>query len=151
MISLLSDRRGIETAPFQMLLSAIILLLTVSIVLPGYCSWKDSIAFAKARSETSKLAFSVGVVYSLGDVGSVEQTSLSLPAGYSITAANKTLALIRDNRICWEKELPAGVRYRGNSSLKGPGNYVVSVALWEVDDNSNLGKDFFLEVLEDGS
>lgn len=140
--------RGIESTPFYLILSAIILLLTALTVLPSYNSWQESMNLGKTAAEAGGILYAIKSVHSLGDIGSTQQIRLNLPAGYEIEFRDTDIAIKRENRTIKEYPADAKLRYRGSKPLSGPGTYYITIVHWTANDSTNKGKEYLLEVLD---
>lgn|GEM_PF-1441709 len=141
------NRKGIESTPFYLILSGIVLLLTASVVFPAYNQWQDTMNLGKTATEAKEILSAIESVHSLGDIGSVQQTELNLPAGYEIEARDTSIAIKKGNKTLKEYPIDLKLVYRGNKSISGPGKYDITVVYWTENDSTNEGKEFLLEVL----
>lgn len=143
MKSLLRSRKGVETAPLFMVLSAVILVMTVAIVVPAMAEWGKVMDRGKAVKETVKLQESIEEIHTMGDVGSVERVFLALPSGYSIVVRENSLVLkIRNNEVV---ELPVDAKLEcGGAELDG--KKTVTVAFWKDSSPTAPIGDYLLRV-----
>jgi hypothetical protein len=139
--------KGLESTPFYLTLSAIILLLTALIISPAYSRWQDSIDLGKTAAETREILSAIETIHSLGDVGSVQQIELSLPRRYGIEFRYHKVAVIKGNETLKEYPVDSKLRYRGINPVSGPGGYHITVVYWMENDSTNEDKEFLLEVL----
>ncbi len=139
-------RKGIESTPFYLILSSIILLLTVLVVSPAYNQWQESMNLGKIATETKEILSAIESVHSLGDIGSVQQIGLNLPAGYGIGFESNSVAIKKGNKTLKDYPVDVELIYRGNKSISGPGRYDITVVYWIRNDSTNEGKEFLLEV-----
>ncbi len=96
MTSLLSSRKGITSAPFLVIVSAIIMVATITIVFPYLQSWTDKINEGRAMKETLKLRNALNEIHAMSDVGSIEKVIIDLPPGYTINIEGRTLRTSKD-------------------------------------------------------
>ena len=140
------NRKGIQTTPFLLILSAATLVLMAGIAFPAYDKWQTSADLGKAKLEAGKILSAAEGARTLGDVGSVQQIKIGIPDKYSIGFTNDSIILTSTNKTI---EYSAGaIRYRGTSNLSGPGEYTLTVVHWTRDDETNKGKEFLLEALD---
>ncbi|MBN2014923.1 MAG: hypothetical protein JW778_07065 [Candidatus Altiarchaeota archaeon] len=140
--------KGIESFPFYLILSSIVLLLTALIVYPAYNRWQDSMDLGRAKAETAKILTAINSVHSMGDIGSVQQVPLTIPESYSIAFNNESVRVLKHNSSTEEYPLDVSLRYRGTVNLTGEGRYLLTLVYWTREDPSNEGKEFLLEVLD---
>ena len=95
MPAILSSRKGVESAPFFLIVSAIIMILTITIVFPAISDWMENMNKAAAMRETQKLRDAINEISSMGDVGSVEKIIMNLPPGYNIAVKGNELNMYR--------------------------------------------------------
>jgi len=84
MPSVLSSKKGVESAPFFLIVSAVIMIFTIATFYPPLSNWMMKMNDAAAIRETAKLRDAINEISSMGDVGSVEKIFVNLPAGYFI-------------------------------------------------------------------
>jgi hypothetical protein len=141
------NRKGIQTTPFLLLLSAVTLVLIAAVVLPAYGRWQETANMGKAKMEAAKIRSAAESARTLGDVGSVQQIRIDVPDKYAIGFTNDSIILKNINKTIGK--YPAGaIRYRGSYNLSGPGDYTLSVVHWTRGDETNKGKEFLLEALD---
>lgn len=140
------NRKGIQTTPFLLLLSAVTLVLIAAVAFPAYDRWQSSADLGKAKLEAGKIRSTAEAVRTLGDAGSVQQIRIRLPEKYAIGFTKDSLVLKNTNQTI---EYPIGaIRYRGSSNITGPGDYTLTVVHWTRDDETNEGKEFLLEAFD---
>jgi hypothetical protein len=142
------NRKGIQTTPFLLLLSAVTLVLIAAVVLPAYGRWQEAANLGKAKMEAAKIRSTAESVRTLGDIGSVQQIRIDLPDKYAIGFTNNSIILANANATIEEYRLSAQLRYWGSAQLTGPGKYVLSVVHWTRDDETNKGKEYLLGALD---
>ncbi|OYT42376.1 MAG: hypothetical protein B6U86_00355 [Candidatus Altiarchaeales archaeon ex4484_43] len=142
------NRKGIESTPFYLILSGIVLLLMASVVFPSYSQWQDTMNLGKTAAEAKEILSSIESVHSLGDVGSIQQTELNLPTGYEIEVRNTGIVIKKGNETLKKYPVDVELIYRGNRSISGPGRYRITVVYWVRNDSTNEGKEFLIEVLD---
>lgn len=142
-----NSKKGIETFPFFLILSAIILFLTALLIFPIFSEWQSITEREKAISEAKKIISAINSVYTLGDVGSTEQVFLNLPSKYTIDVKNDSLVLKRDNTTVENYPVNVELIYRGNKTLDGPGKYNLTIVYWIRNDSTNVDKEYLIEVL----
>lgn len=140
--------KGIESFPFYLILSSIVLLLTALVVFPAYGRWQDSMDQGKAKVEATKILSAIQSVHSLGDIGSVQQISISIPEDYTIAFRNESVQVWKKNTSVNDYPVDVDLRYWGSMNLTGEGKYLLTVVYWTREDSSNEGKEFMLEVLD---
>ncbi len=135
-----------ETTPFYITLSAIILFLTASLVLPAYGKWIKLMEEKKAVEETVKVVNSVDTVSSLGDVGSTQHLRLNIPRGYRINVGNHSINLSREGKIIGGHRIKdMELRYHGSRQLEG--NINLTVTHWLRGENFTEEKEYLIEVI----
>jgi hypothetical protein len=95
MSSILSSRKGVESAPFFLIVSALIMIFTIATIFPAISNWMIKMNDAAAMRETQKLRDAVNEISSMGDVGSIEKIVLNLPPGYFIRISGTELLAYR--------------------------------------------------------
>jgi hypothetical protein len=95
MPSILSSKKGVEAAPFFLIVSAVIMIFTLATVYPAISNWMTKMNDAAAMRETQKLRDAINEISSMGDVGSVEKIFVNLPPGYFIEVSGMELKMYR--------------------------------------------------------
>ena len=96
MASILRSRKGVESAPFFLIVSAVIIVFTLSIVFPGLQHWTMKINDGRALKETQKLKNAIDEIHAMGDVGTIEKIDMDLPPGYYIKVGGSELEAWRE-------------------------------------------------------
>lgn len=136
-----------ETTPFYIILSTVILLLTASVILPIYGRWQDTADSARTKNAALQIINAAEAVHDLGSVGSVQQLSIEIPSGYEIVFLKNSVIAKKQNETIREYKTDVELRYRGRGQLVGPGKYSLTVVHWIKEDESNSGKEYLLEVI----
>ncbi len=139
-----------ETTPFYITLSAIILFLTAALVLPAYGDWAKVMDEKRAVEETERIARAIESVSSLGDVGSITQLHLHIPDGYMVDVENHSINLTSGDRMVEGYSLnPLELRYHGEQKLGGSTPIELTIAYRNRDMEFNLTeeKEYFIEVI----
>lgn len=102
----------------------------------------------KISTEVKGILAAIESVHSLGDVGSVQRIGINPPTGYEIEFGSNSVSIKKGNEILKDYPVDAGLIYRGNRSISGPGRYELAVVYWIRNDSTNEGKEFLLEVLD---
>jgi hypothetical protein len=95
MSSIPSSRKGMESAPFFLVVSAIIIVMTLSILFPAISNWMIKMNDAAAMRETQKLRDAINEISAMGDIGSVQKLIINLPPGYFIEVKETELYMYR--------------------------------------------------------
>jgi hypothetical protein len=82
--SILSSKKGMQSAPFFLIVSSLIMLFTMGILFPSFQNWLIQINDTMAIKEALKLRNSLNEIHEMGDIGSVEKVVMNLPPGYCI-------------------------------------------------------------------
>jgi len=88
-------QKGVESAPFFLIISSVIMILTIGILFPGLTGWTTKMNDAAAVRETEKLRNAIDGISSMGDIGSVEKLAINLPPGYFIKVEENRLNAYR--------------------------------------------------------
>ncbi|OYT53279.1 MAG: hypothetical protein B6U72_06370 [Candidatus Altiarchaeales archaeon ex4484_2] len=135
-----------ETTPFYITLSAIILFLTAALVLPAYGDWAKVMDEKKAVEETERIVNAIESVSSLGDVGSTQHLKLNIPGGYKIDVRNHSINLSEEGREVVDHDIKhLELRYHGSRQLEG--NINLTVTHWLRGENFTEEKEYFIEVI----
>jgi hypothetical protein len=81
---ILSCKKGVQSAPFFLIVSSFIMLFTMGILFPSFQNWLIQLDDMTAIKEAMKLRNSINEINEMGDVGSVEKVVMNLPPGYCI-------------------------------------------------------------------
>ena len=98
MPSILYSRKGVESAPFFLIVSALIMIFTLVMFFPPLSDWSTKMNDAAAMRETQKLRDALNEISSMGDVGSIEKINMNLPDGYFIEVRETELYMFRKNK-----------------------------------------------------
>ncbi|MEA3255393.1 MAG: hypothetical protein U9Q22_06115 [Candidatus Altiarchaeota archaeon] len=128
MNSLFKSNKGVETAPFFLVFSAVILVLTAAIVFPAMTNWQVIMNEGRAVKETMKLRNAVNEIHAMCDIGSVELVTLSLPPGYTINVNHDSLTL-KDEDYGDVAKFVLDARVRGVKTIEG--NAGITIAFWD--------------------
>jgi hypothetical protein len=82
--NILSSRKGMQSAPFFLIVSSIVMLFTMGILFPSFQNWLIQINDTMAIKEAMKLRSSLNEIHTMGDIGSVEKVDMNVPSGYCI-------------------------------------------------------------------
>jgi len=99
MPSIHSSRKGVESAPFFLIVSALIMIFTIVMLFPPLSDWSTKMNDAAAMRETIKLRDALNEISSMGDVGTVEKILMHLPDGYFIEVRGTELYAYRKNNM----------------------------------------------------
>lgn len=89
--------KGVESAPFILIISALIMIFTISILFPPLSDWTTKMEDAAAMRETQKLRDAINEIASMGDLGSIEKIAVNLPSGYYIEVKENELSAYRNS------------------------------------------------------
>jgi hypothetical protein len=95
--SIISSNKGVESAPFFLIVSALIMIFTISIFFPPLSDWTTKMEDAAAMRETQKLRDAINEIASMGDLGSIEKIAVNLPSGYYIEVKENELSAYRNS------------------------------------------------------
>ena len=98
MISVFNSKKGVESAPFFLIVSALIMIFTLVMFFPPLSDWSTKMNDAAAMRETQKLRDALNEISSMGDVGSIEKINMNLPDGYFIEVRETELYMFRKNK-----------------------------------------------------
>jgi hypothetical protein len=73
-----------ETAPFFLTFSALVLIMTAALVFPAMGKWISTMERERAVKETLNLEKGISNVLEMGDAGTIDQMEVNLPRGYEI-------------------------------------------------------------------
>ena len=90
-MTVLSSTKGVESAPFFLIVSSLIMIFTISVFFPSLINWTTKMNDAAAMRETEKLRDAINEISSMGDLGSVEKLTINLPPGYLIKVEENQL------------------------------------------------------------
>lgn len=128
---IIRSRRGIETAPFFLTFSALVLIMTAALVFPAMGKWIRTMEKESAIRETMKLEKGIRNVLEMGDVGTIDQVGVNLPAGYEIGVDNDGDWLILKRNDETERIFPLENADLDYSGEKISGYSKITIAYWD--------------------
>ena len=153
--SILRCRKGIETTPFLLIFSAIVMVVTLSIVMPALLRWWNLLEKQRAVHETERLVEGIHNAHLIGDLGTIEKIELNLPQGYYINVlGDENQIQLREGdeiiRIYALEEDIEYIDYEGDVFRGNPiGGYsVITVHYWNVDltEDEKRDKKYIIQV-----